>query len=76
MNKTVKRSKTIMVDDEIEIISQRLVVESVNTDSLWMKLNRKCVITGKSFNVGDSISIILYKEKGMQKSGGCLTSAL
>ena len=76
MKKKAKRSKTIMIDQEIEIISQRLVVENVNPDSLWIKLDKKCVITGKRFKVDDSISIIMYKEEGMQLSGGCLTSAL
>lgn len=74
--KKVKRRKYIEVDDVIDIISSRKVAEKIDKDSLWIKLNRKCVITGKKFKEGDSVSLIMYYEQGKKLSGGALTEAL
>lgn len=79
MKANAKRTKTITVTKEVEIISHRLCTESLDANgsgAMWITLKRKCCLCGKRFHHEDSVSLCMYMEDGQRFSGGLHTSCL
>ena len=79
MKAQANRTKRINVKTEVEILSHRLVTESLDAKGsgyVWIKLKRRCCLCRKLFAHGDSVSLCMYLEDGQQCSGGAHTECL
>lgn len=74
-----KRQKRVTVETEIEILSHRLCMPSLDahgSGQLWIKLKRRCCVCRQLFKHEDSVSLCMYMEDGQQLSGGVHTGCL
>ena len=69
------RTKQITCKVDIEVLSSKFVTDDCK-QGLWQTLHKRCAICRKLFPVGCSISLIMYVENGVQKSGGVHTECL
>ena len=66
------RTKQVRIKKEIEIISvSPNVHHNLDAGGLWVTLKRKCFVCGRRFEGGDSATLGMYIEDGVQQSGGC-----
>ena len=69
INKSVPRTA--------ELVSTKVIIESLPADTLWQRLDKQCVVCLDYFRTGDSITSIFYIPEGEEKrSGACHTKCL
>ena len=74
-----KRQNRVTVETDLEIISHQLCTPSLDatgTGTVWIQLRRRCCVCRELFKHGDSVSLCMYMENGMQLSGGAHSGCL
>ena len=72
MKVKANRTKQIRIKKEIEILSvSPKVHHDISAGGLWATLKIKCFVCRRGFEGGDSVTLGMYIEDGVQKSGGC-----